>query len=115
MAGTITATTGSTTPAALNTPLEMTSLTNHGVYVLEVDLQNLAAAETVNLTVTSGSGVVRSLGSFTGDQIPAGQALGPIVVYPAEAAVSVRVEQTAGTLRAFPWVLKRVYDDTVTG
>jgi hypothetical protein len=115
MAGTISATTGTTTPAALNTPLQMTSITEHGVYMLEVDLANLANTEDVNFTVTNGAGVTRSLGAFSDDQVPAGQALGPIVVYPAEAAVSIKVEQTAGTLRAFPWVLKRVYDDTVSG
>lgn len=115
MAGTISATSGSTTPAALNTPLELASLADHGVYVLEVSLANLAAAETVKFTATNGAGVARSLGSFTGVQTPAGQALGPVVVYPAESAVSLKVEQTAGTLRAFPWVLKRIYDDTVSG
>lgn len=114
MAGTITATTGSTTPASLNTPLEMVSLTSHGVYGIEVDLANLANTEDVNFTVTRG-GVVRSLGSFSDDQVPAGAFLGPIVVAPDEAAVSVKVEQTVGTLRAFPWVLLRTYDDTVSG
>lgn len=116
MAGTIAlADSGTDTAAALNTPLEISSLTLHGVYVLEVDLANLAAAETVRFTATNGAGVVRLLGTYTGVQTPAGDALGPVVVYPAEAAVSLKLEQTAGTLRAFPWVLKRIYDDTVSG
>lgn len=106
---------GTTTAAALNTPLELSALADQGVYVLRVNLANLAAAETVKFTATDGSGVVWQLGTFTGVQSPTGTRLGPIEVYSGEGDVSVKLEQTAGTLRAFAWRVTRIHDDTVTG
>lgn len=112
MAGRITATSGSTTPGALNTPTTVATIGDPGVYVFRPDLANLASGDTVRFRVTSEAGVVTQLGSYTGDQDPDGVRL-VFEVFEGETGVLLRQEQTAGTLRAVPFELVRMYDDSV--
>lgn len=104
---------GSITPAALNTPITVQTIADPGVYVYRPNLVNLAGGDTVRFRVTSEAGVVTQLGTYTGDQDPDGVRL-VFEVFEGETGVLLRQEQTAGTLRAVPYELVRMYDDSVT-
>ena len=112
MAGRITVTTGTTTAAATNTPITMATIDDQGVYELRPNLANMASGDTIRFRVTSGAGVITQLGTYTDDQSPDGVRL-IFTVHESETGVLVRQEQTAGTLRAVPWELVRMYDDSV--
>lgn len=103
---------GSTTPAGLSTPITMTTVDDPGVYELRPDLANMAASDVIRFRVTSGAGVITELGTYSNDQSPDGVRL-VFTVYEGETGVLVRQEQTGGTLRAVPWELVRMYDDSV--
>jgi hypothetical protein len=113
MAGRITATTGATTPAGLSTPITMDTIDDPGVYELRVDWVNMTGSDTDFIRLTRGNGVVEPLLYQNGDPSPNGSSA-IFTVYEEETGVLLRLEQTAGSVRAVPWVLVRMYDDTVT-
>jgi hypothetical protein len=107
-------TTGTTTPAGLTTPTTVgAAIDAFGVYEYRPNLTNLASGDTMTVRVTSEAGVVTQLGTYTGDQAPDGVRL-QFVVAQHETGVLLRIEFTAGTARAVPFELVRMYDDSVT-
>jgi hypothetical protein len=105
--------TGTATAAGLNTPLTLSTPTEEGVYVLRVSLANLASTEVVRFLAVRGDSVIEEIGEWTGTVDPAGVRCTPVELYSGETSITFRLEQTSGTLRAFPWRLIQIHDDTV--
>jgi len=105
-------TTGSVTPGGLNTPTTIATLDDYGLYEYRPNLVNMAASDVITFRVTSEAGVVTQLGSYSNDQTPDGARL-QFLVAQHETGVLLKQEQTAGTARAVPYELVRIYDDSV--
>jgi hypothetical protein len=101
--------------ATLSVEHSLVQDTSGGVFVLEVDLTNLAAAETLKLRLKTK---LRSAGSFGATQKTAaygtwtGVTADPVVVSIGPVAADLFIEatliQTGGTGRVYPWKLYKI-------
>lgn len=96
-----------TQAATISTEHTLATETAVGVYVLTVDLSNMASGDTMTLrakvkTLTGSTSTKESSITFTGAQDPAVFQSKPIAV---EHEVVFTLQQTAGTGRSFPWSL----------
>lgn len=102
--------TGGSQTATIGTEHTLATVTDPGIYVLRVDLANLAAGDVVELRVYS-----KARSGTDSERLKDGPATyGPIVpdaLLPdsipvlATGHLKATLKQTAGTGRAFPWVI----------
>jgi len=101
---------GTHTPSGLDTEETLTTQTDAEVYILVVNLTNMASGDTTILRIkpkvlTGGAAALAFSQSFTGAQTE-------VVVYsePIASAHSVAftLEQTDGTARAYEWAVVKV-------
>lgn len=104
-----------TQTATLTTEHVLDTLTDAGVYVVNVDTGNMAAGDVVELRVkkpvlSGGTARILFYAMFAGVQ-PTEDVLKtsvPIVVDATAAACEVTLKQTLGTGRAFPWSVLKI-------
>lgn len=101
---------GTASPAVGAGATTLTTQTTAGVYVLTVNLSNMASGDTVTVkargkALSGGAAADMMTRTFTGAQtVPVRQSL-PVL---AEHEVVFTIEQSAGTARSFPWSVAAV-------
>ncbi|MGH7750664.1 MAG: hypothetical protein ACREQ5_38725 [Candidatus Dormibacteria bacterium] len=101
---------GGSQSATIGTEQTLATVTTAGIYVLRVDVANLAANDIVELRIytkaRNATDTERLIhGPATYGPIPPDQKLADSVPIMATGDFRATLKQTAGTGRAFPWVI----------
>lgn len=100
-----------TQTAVISTEHTLTTDTTNATYYFEVDINNLANGDILELriyTITLNGGTLRVAWKSTYGPIPPIQDIAPSPPQPSDQSCRVTLKQTAGTGRAFPWKLLRI-------
>jgi hypothetical protein len=96
--------------AVIGTEHTLTTDTTNATYYYEVDMNNLANADVLELriyTMTASGGTLRVAWKSTFGPIPPVNLISPSPPQPSDQSCRVALKQIAGTGRVFPWKLLR--------